>query len=80
VPQDFFVQTYLGSIEIVRQAIERFGEQIVVDVFQKSANTSPDVLIPEFEQVCRVASIADLDEIVVKKYNARDLREEIAFI
>jgi len=78
VPIDFFVQTYIGSIDVVTNAIERFGNQIIVDIHQKSSEIEPDLLIPEFERLCRVSTVADFDEIITRRYNSDDLLKEIS--
>ena len=80
VSEEFFIQTYLGSIATVSEAISRFGDKIIVDIYRKSTNVHSDILIPKFEQLCRVLSVADLDKIIVKKYNEDELSEEIATV
>lgn len=77
VPKEFFISSYLGSINIVREAIREFGNKIIIDVFQKSGKVDLNTLFPNFENICRVENINDFDIIINEEYNYEILEKLI---
>jgi predicted ABC-type ATPase len=73
VTKDFFIQTYLGSIETVKKAVARYGNKIIVDVYQKGDDANQDILIPQFKKLCHINSLGDIDKIIGKQYNQEGL-------
>lgn len=76
VPKDFFIKTYLGSIEMIKKVLQEFGSQIIIDIYQKE-HERKGVLISGFKKLSNVESIAEIDKIVHQKYNRQELLEMI---